>query len=156
MAAPRLMTSHWRINGTIEEVADVLGDVERLPNWWGDVYLGVAVIDPGGEDGIGRRIAFHSRGILPYTLRWQGEVVAADRPHSWTIAATGDLRGRGVWRLRQDDEIADVRYDWQVDVDKPLLRALAPVLWPVFAANHRWAMKKGEEGLRAELARRRE
>ena len=38
--------------------------------------------------------------------------------------------------------------------DKPLLRTLTPVLRPLFAANHHWAMAKGEESLRLELARR--
>ena len=151
----RILTSQWRVNATIEEVADLLGDVERLPDWWGDVYLSVRVIAPGDENGLGRKVAFHSRGRLPYTLRWQGTIVDADSPASWTIIAEGDLQGRGVWSLRQDGGFADVRYDWAVEVGKPVLRLLAPVLWPAFAANHRWAMARGEDGLRQELIRRR-
>jgi len=124
----RLLQSHWRIRACIEEAAEILGDVERLPDWWGDVYLDVAVLDPGGEDGLGRRIGFHSRGFLPYTLRWQGTIVEAARPHRWVIAAEGDLSGQGLWRLMQDGEIADIRYDWHVDVDRQRigLRRLDP------------------------------
>ncbi len=155
MARTMILKSHWRVEATIEEVAELLGAVERLPEWWGDVYLGVEVLDEGGEDGLGRKVSFHSRGFLPYTLRWRGEIVVADRPRSWTIRAEGDLSGQGVWTLSQDGKKADIRYDWQVDVDKPVLRVLAPILAPLFAANHRWAMNKGEEGLRAELERRR-
>ena len=51
--------------------------------------------------------------------------------------------------------MADIRYDWTVEVEKPLLRLFAPLLWPAFSANHRWAMARGEEGLRRELVRRR-
>ncbi|MEO3414819.1 SRPBCC family protein [Roseovarius sp. CAU 1744] len=151
----RMLKSHWRIEATIEEVADVLGDVERLPDWWGGVYLSVRVVEAGDDSGLGRKVAFHSRGRLPYTLRWQGTITEVNRPNSWTIRAEGDLQGQGVWTLRQDGPVADIRYDWTVVVGKPVLRLLAPILWPAFAANHRWAMARGEAGLRRELARRR-
>ena len=151
----RVLTSHWRFEAAVEEVADILGDVERLPDWWGDVYLSARIIEPGGEDGLGRKVAFHSRGRLPYTLNWQGTIIKANRPTSWTIRAEGDLQGQGVWTLTQEGGIADVRYVWTVDVGKPVLRLLAPLLWPAFTANHRWAMARGEAGLRQELRRRR-
>ena len=38
---------------------------------------------------------------------------------------------------------------------KPLLRRLSWLLKPVFAANHHWAMARGEESLALELRRRR-
>ena len=107
-----------RRGGTIEEVADILRNVERLPQWWGAVYLSAAIVEPGDEDGIGRVVAFHSRGWLPYTLRWRGRVVEANRPHHWTIDATGDLVGRGVWTLTQQGPVARIAYDWRVLVEK--------------------------------------
>lgn len=76
-------------------------------------------------------------------------------PLGWTIAATGDLAGRGTWTLAQVDRFADIRYDWQVTVEKPLLRRLSPVLKPAYAANHRWAMERGRAGLTREVARHR-
>jgi hypothetical protein len=82
-------------------------------------------------------------------------VVESRRPHGWTIAATGDLVGRGVWTLEQQGALAAVRYDWRVEVEKPLLKPLTPALRPVYAWNHRWAMARGLEGLKRELARRR-
>jgi hypothetical protein len=48
-----------------------------------------------------------------------------------------------------------VTYDWLLRADKPLLRRLSWLLKPIFAANHRWAMARGEESLKLELARRR-
>jgi hypothetical protein len=149
------LVSDWSVEATIEEVAAILAEPERFPDWWPEVYLGVEVLDPGGPGGIGRTVAVHSRGWLPYTLRWVGRLVAADRPHGWTIEATGDLVGRGVWRLEQHGPRAEIRYDWQVRTEKPILRRLSPVLKPAFAANHRWAMARGLEGLKRELVRRR-
>jgi hypothetical protein len=48
-----------------------------------------------------------------------------------------------------------ITYDWWVSVSKPLLRGLTWLLRPLFAANHRWAMARGEESLHLELRRRR-
>src|SRR5207244_1248913 len=62
--------SHWRVATTIEEVSDVLGEAEELPRWWPSVYLCVDVLEPGDADGIGKVVALHTRGWLPYTLRW--------------------------------------------------------------------------------------
>lgn len=151
----RLFPTHWRIAATLDEVVAVLSEPAEFPRWWGAVYLAAEIVAPGDENGIGRRVRFHSRGFLPYTLRWEGTVLEADPPHGWTIAAAGDLVGRGVWRLTQEGEIADIRYDWRVEVDKPVLRQLAPLLWPFYGANHRWAMARGREGLEGEIRRRR-
>ena len=49
----------------------------------------------------------------------------------------------------------DIVYDWQLRAEKPLLRDLSFVLRPLFEANHRWAMARGETSLRLELERRR-
>jgi hypothetical protein len=49
----------------------------------------------------------------------------------------------------------DVTYDWRSRARKPILRSLSWLLKPVFAANHRWAMARGERSLALELQRRR-
>jgi len=43
---------------------------------------------------------------------------------------------------------------WKIRADKPLLRDFSFLMKPLFSANHHWAMRKGEESLRLELARR--
>ena len=66
----------------------------------------------------------------------------------------GDFNGRGIWTLEQDGGFVNVTYDWKLRADKPLLSALSFLFKPIFSANHRWAMEKGEESLKLELARR--
>lgn len=148
--------TRWLLPATIDEVAAILSLPEEFPRWWPEVYLSVELLAAGDAKGLGRTVAFHTRGWLPYTLRWRGTVVAADPPHGWTIAAEGDLAGRGVWRLEQQGPLAAVAYDWQVRVEKPGLKPLTPLLRPLYAANHRWAMARGRESLELELVRRRQ
>jgi hypothetical protein len=147
--------TRWRVQGTPEEVYDVLQDARGLVRWWPSVYLDVEQLEPGDEQGVGNLVRLYTRGRLPYTLRWTFRTVGVHRPDSLTIRALGDFEGEGVWTIEQDGAWTDVAYDWRIRAEKPLLRRLSVVLKPVFAWNHRWAMARGEESLKLELLRRR-
>ena len=147
--------TNWRVEATCGEVADVIGDPLALTRWWPSVYLAVQETRPPDARGVGRRVRLHTKGWLPYTLAWEFEVVESRYPYGFSIAANGDFEGRGVWTFRQDGRFVDIEYDWRISAEKPMLRLLSPVLKPIFEANHRWAMARGEESLRLELARRR-
>jgi hypothetical protein len=145
----------WRVEGTVQEVGAVLIDLDRLTAWWPSVYLEVRELSPGDETGIGKEVELHTKGWLPYTLRWTFRVTEVDPPHRIVLRPTGDFVGRGVWTFAQEGPVAVVRYDWDVEARKPMLRALSWLLRPLFTANHDWAMRMGEESLRLEVARRR-
>jgi hypothetical protein len=145
--------TRWRVEGTINEVADILKDAAGLPRWWPSVYLDVQVLEPGDEDGVGKVVSLYTKGWLPYTLRWQFRVTESHYPHGFSLEALGDFTGHGVWTLEQDGARVNVTYDWKISADKPLLSALSFLLKPIFSANHRWAMARGEESLRLEIAR---
>lgn len=147
--------TRWRVEATSGEVADVLGDALALARWWPSVYLHVKELRPPDACGLGRRVRMHTRGWLPYTLTWDFEIVESRYPHGFTLVATGDFDGRGVWTFEQDEAFVDITYDWRLSAEKPLLRNLSFLLKPVFEANHRWAMAQGEQSLKLELARRR-
>jgi hypothetical protein len=147
--------THWRVDGTCGEVADLLRDASALPRWWPSVYLRVTETDPPDARGVGRRVRLLTKGWLPYTLSWEFVVVESTYPSGFVIEATGDFVGRGVWRFVQDGPMVHITYDWSIRVEKPLLRRLTPFLRPLFEANHRWAMAQGETSLKLELARRR-
>ena len=148
--------TRWVVEGTCEEVSDVLGNPLDLPRWWPMVYLEVVELRPPNAAGTGRRVRLLTRGKLPYKLRWEFEVVDSRFPHGFTIAATGDFEGTGTWTFTQSGPRVDIMFDWRIRAEKPLLRWLSFVLKPLFEANHRWAMGRGEECLAGELARRRE
>jgi hypothetical protein len=146
--------THWRMRSTREEIYEVLSDATDLTRWWPSVYLKVQVLEPGDEQGIGRVVSLYTKGWLPYTLRWQFRVTEAAFPTGFALEAWGDFVGSGVWRFEQEGDHVAIRYDWSIVAEKPLLRRLSFLFKPIFSANHRWAMAKGEESLRLELARR--
>jgi hypothetical protein len=139
--------THWRVRGTPAEITAVLGKPEEFPRWWPQVYLSVRETVPGAYE-------MHTRGRLPYTLRWRFRRTES-RELGFSIEAWGDLDGRGDWTFEPDGEWTKITYDWRVRAEKPLLRWLSFVMKPLFAWNHRWAMARGEEGLKAELERTR-
>lgn len=145
--------THWRIEGTVEEVADILQNPLDLPRWWPSVYLDVVELKEGDENGVGGEYDLHTKGWLPYTLRWQFTVTEVNAPNGFTLKARGDFIGKGVWTLKQDGDYVEAKYDWRISAEKPLLRLFSPVFKPVFSANHHWAMHQGEESLKAELER---
>src|SRR5262245_10071751 len=147
--------THWRVEGTCGEVADILKEPLALPCWWPSVYIAVEEIRPKDESGLGQQVRLHTRGWLPYTLTWSLEVVESHYPNGFTIVANGDFDGCGVRTFVQDGRFVDAMYDWRLRAEKPLLRNLSFALKPLFEANHRWAMAQGEESLKLELLRRR-
>jgi hypothetical protein len=147
--------SHWRIEGQLTEVADVLADAPGFARWWPSVYLDIQVVDPGDERQVGGIFDLYTKGWLPYTLVWRCTITESRYPYGFSLEASGDFQGRGVWTLRQEGPAVHVTYDWQLRAEKRLLRYGSTLLRPLFEANHRWAMARGEESLRLELARRR-
>ncbi|HSH03524.1 MAG TPA: SRPBCC family protein [Anaerolineae bacterium] len=148
--------TNWRIRGEREEIAQILAEPEHLTAWWPSVYLQVTELRAGeGEWDIGRVIGLHTKGWLPYTLRWQFEITEVVWPERFVLEAAGDFNGVGVWVFEQDGDMVNVTYDWRIRADKPLLKYGSVVLKPFFRANHHWAMEKGLASLKLELARRR-
>ncbi len=146
--------TYWRVHSSCQEISDILGDAPGLVRWWPSVYLDVQELEPGDENGIGKVVSLHTKGWLPYTLRWQFRVTENRQPHGFSLEAWGDFNGRGIWTFAQDGKWVDITYDWQIRADKPLLKHLSFLLKPIFSANHHWAMEKGRESLELELARR--
>jgi uncharacterized protein YndB with AHSA1/START domain len=148
------LPSRWRVDAPREAVFDALTD-GSITTWWHEVYLDVTVVEEGDPSGTGRVVDLLTRGWLPYRLRWRMRVEDIVRPERIAISATGDLVGSGCWTLTAHGPggtATRLDYLWRVDVSRPWMRQALVVLKPVFAANHGWAMTRGERGLRAHLA----
>ena len=147
--------TRWRLPGTVEQVSDVLGDTDTLMRIWPSLYTRARVVEPGGENGVGKVLRVETKGHLPYTLRWSFRITESRHPYGYSLDAWGDMVGNGVWTLEQDGDATRVTYDWRVRTEKLVLKWLSPILKPLFKSNHDRVMADGERGIRAELERRR-
>jgi hypothetical protein len=148
--------SNWRFeDATLNEVADILEDTASMPLWWPALFKSVRIVEPGTGHSLGQVAECACRARLPYTLRFRYTVTEEQYPYGSTIESTGDLVGRGIWRLSARADGVDVSYSWRVRLERPWLRLLSPVFRPLLAWNHEWSMARGEEGLRREIVRRR-
>lgn len=152
--------TRWEMPATCAEIYRTLENAEDLARWWPSVYLEVKTIEKGQVGGVGKVVELHTKGWLPYTLRWKFKVVHTDFPNGYALEALGDFKGKGVWMFRElpgstpEELRCEVVYDWQISAEKPLLKWLTPLLRPLFSNNHHWAMARGAESLRLELRRR--
>jgi uncharacterized protein YndB with AHSA1/START domain len=145
MGAQYHFVDRWFVPAPLEDVFAVIGDQLAYPRWWGDVFLQVT-----GDEGPprpGRRARLVTRGFLPYRLRFEGEVVAADPPHGFSMRLSGDFEGEGAWSLTEHDGGTAAVLDWRPIVQKPGVKQLTPLLRPLFRANHDWAMRRGQAAI---------
>jgi hypothetical protein len=148
--------TEWDFTAPIESVFKIIENGGEFPRWWPDVYLAARVEKLGRADHVGDKVHFHTKGWLPYTLRWTAEVVSMTPPTDFELKASGDFVGRGIWHLTQSGATTHVRFDWIIIAEKPLLRYCSFIAKPIFSWNHKWAMARGYEHLQEELARIRE
>jgi len=103
----------------------------------------------------------YSAGILDLT---HGEMGTRGTPELRATEAAAAATVIGArWRERMN--LGDSRLTSSIEnrfavaerirAAKPLLKLLEPLMRPLLEANHRWAMKQGEESLKLELRRAR-
>lgn len=151
---PYRFVDEWDVAAPPEAVFEAIADSRSYPRWWRPVYLDVQADGPPEP---GATASQHFKGRLPYHLHTGSVIVEIDPPRRVVGDVDGDLRGRGVWTLTPAPLGTHVRFDWQVHADRLLLRALTPVLRPIFRWNHNWAIARAKEGLEpyAQSAQRR-
>src|SRR5437660_1762581 len=89
--------THWQIRGTPDEVYELISKPLNYPIWWPSVYLATTPIAAAETNAAQPRTRYHTKGWLPYTLRWESAVTEAIPPRRLVIRATGDFDGRGIW-----------------------------------------------------------
>jgi quercetin dioxygenase-like cupin family protein/uncharacterized protein YndB with AHSA1/START domain len=139
-----VFVDEWDVAAPAEAVFELLADARTYPLWWRPVYLEA---ESDGPPEPGRESRQHFKGRLPYHLKTRSTITVFERPRLIGADVVGDLRGRGLWTVTPTATGTQVRFDWQVFADKPLLRALTPVLRPLFRWNHGWAIACAQAGL---------
>jgi uncharacterized protein YndB with AHSA1/START domain len=136
----------WLLESPREPVWDAIYEQERWPEWWRGVEA-VEVLEPGGEDGVGKLARLTWRSRLPYDLCFDARTRTVLKPHLIEADAHGELTGEGRWRLFERDRVTAVLYEWNVTTQKRWMNTLAPLLRPAFEWNHSWVMANGGAGI---------
>jgi uncharacterized protein YndB with AHSA1/START domain len=145
VAAYRFLTT-WLLESPVDPVWDAIYDAERWPEWWRGVES-VVELEPGDEQKVGSLSRHRWRSRLPYAVEFESRTTRVERPSLIEGVASGELAGRGLWRLFERDGVTAVLYQWDVATTRPWMNLLAPLLRPAFRWNHDQVMRGGGEGL---------
>ena len=140
----------WEIDSPLKPVWDALYHFEDWHTWWKGVEA-VQIRNPGDSNRIGFRTSQTWTGVLPYSLHFETEVKQINPMSLIKVASSGDLKGTGLLRFESRGNRTLFQVDWDVSPTKLWMRALAPLLRPVFAWNHRILMGWGAQGLAPKL-----
>ncbi|MCB1129789.1 MAG: hypothetical protein KDN05_01585 [Verrucomicrobiae bacterium] len=149
------MLSRWSFAATAEEVADAMSAVESPVLWWPAAFLRAEVLEEGGLHGAGAVVRFLSKGWMPHTFQFVLRIREVDVPWRFVAEARGDFTGWMRCDITNDGPGTIVDCEWHVSVAQPFVRSFSPLVRRAFVRNHRWVMRRGEEGLRLEIERRR-
>lgn len=137
--------SIWLVNAPVDDVFSVLADLWTYPAWWPEIRTVVSVGDG--------RVEMVARSLLPYELRFVSEDRAVThQPGVLDARITGDLEGFARWTVKGVGPGCRIVYDQEVDTNRGLLTALAPIARPAFRMNHALMMRHGRSGLRTFMA----
>lgn len=140
----------WRIKAPVERVWNEIYHSEAWPSWWKGVES-VEEVRKGDEQGVGSIRRYTWKSKLPYRLSFDMETTRIEPPTQLEGVATGELQGKGLWRLSTEGDETVARYDWKVETTKRWMILLAPVARPVFKWNHDVVMSWGAQGLAKRL-----
>ena len=140
----------WRVRAPIEAVWNEIYHSELWPTWWKGVEE-VVEVQKGDDAGVGSIRRYTWKSKLPYRLSFDMQTIRIEPPHVLEGIASGELDGRGLWRLTSEGGETVARYDWQVHTTKKWMNMLAPIARPAFNWNHDIIMGWGAEGLARRL-----
>ncbi len=146
--------THWRVEGTCEQVYEILIEPEGYARWWGDCYKRIEHLRDNDTHGVGGASRIVNKGFLPYTLTWTSTLIKENPPHGFTIQASGELDGEGQWELKQDGDCVNIIFHWNVRLTKRWLQRLAIIVKPFLIVNHNYVMNLGQKHLQEEIQRR--
>jgi len=144
-----------RVRASLSEIEAIVRDTQALERWWHAAFLRKKIVAPGGPDLVGRVGLAHTKGFMPWTFQFGYEIVESDLPRRARGRIFGDFEGFSTISFEERGDEVAIRFDWQVEVVKPGIGPLSPLLRWLYAANHLFAMAAGRAGLKRELARRR-
>ena len=141
MGARYHFVTSFNVHSPREAVWRVLEDAEAWPDWWRWLER-IELIREGDNKGIGTIIRSRVTTPLRYRLTYDGTTRRSNPPDLIEFDATGDLVGRGQFRLHETGgSHTKVVFTWMVETPKWWMNAVAPIARPMFTWNHHRLME---------------
>jgi hypothetical protein len=137
----------WRFRPSPAELWTTLAQTDRYREWW----PWLRAFDVDGLTGDGERDALVTGRVaqvviqapLPYQLRCRVQIVDAVRDERLVTTVSGDLAGPAQLELRAVDGGTEARLAWALELQAPMLRALARLGRPAMAWAHDRIVERG-------------
>ncbi len=150
-----VLISRWRLHCPAPQVWALLTHLEGWPQWWPHVReVEILKRAAPGQTGTHARLTWQT--ALGYQLRMDALNTRTERHpdgHGEIEGqSNGDLHGHGLWLIDPvSTHVVDVTYRYQVELTRPWMRRLAPLLRGLFAWNHFTVMRAGAIGMARRL-----
>lgn len=106
--------NEYRINTSPDIIWSILSDIESWPGIW--KYF--RTVQFRGEDKCLKQnitIDCEVRAVIPYTFRFNTQIVKVTPCRELEVISRGDLNGRGIWTLKQIGESTLSSFTWEVE-----------------------------------------
>lgn len=153
MGARYEFTDVWTVPAGVDVAWRMVDDVASWPLWWPD-YRSAEIVSEE-RHGPGTRWHVRVRADLPYTLDFEFTVLVHEPPHYVKTRVHGFFEGEIDWRLEAAGAgTAKLTLHEETETTWPLINLTARLGGRrLLKWNHRMAMRRGEAGMRAALAR---
>jgi hypothetical protein len=142
----------WTVPCPVEVAWRMVDDVAGWPAWWPD-YRRVERVSADVGHGVGVRWRVGVKSNLPYTVDFTFTVLEHDPPRYVRTQVEGFFDGFVDWRLDADGAGTSLVLREETETRWPIINLIARIGGRrVLEANHRAAMRRGQEGMRAALA----
>jgi hypothetical protein len=144
--------TEWPVSATAAQVWSCLVDIDGWATW-GPAFRRVALRAPHRRAALGAVADVEVRGTLPFTLRFDIEVVELAADAVLAIRADGDVRGDGRWELVAGKAGTTAVFSWDVGLSNPVLDAFGRLPWSkrLLAWNHDVVMRGSYPGFKASV-----
>ena len=146
-------TDVWTVPASIDIAWRMVDDVASWPRWWPDYRAAELVSDT--THGPGTRWRVRVKSDLPYTVAFEFTVLAHEPPRYVSVRTEGFFEGVIDWRLETvSPDLTRLTLHEVTETKWRLINLTARIggRW-LLEWNHRTAMRRGESGLKAALAR---
>ena len=142
----RLKTGEEMDCGPLQTTAETIMDVATWPKWWSGLEF--VQITNEKPNIIGSTAKMTWKASLGYRIHISLTMSEYQELKHIKFSSEGDLKGFGSWDFNSEGENTTcIKMLWNVQANKPWMRALSPLLRRFFIYNHNKLMRDGEAGL---------